>query len=322
MVNATIYAFFCFHTEFGEISCCEGRTLEIFKGRSTMAKKKKFDFEPYEEYKNCFVNAAARDWLNDEKSVSHYMPYHRLESWIDKSAMTFVSPSKWEDPFEKIYLDTALLNFPSQKSYTPPQIVCLCFTKNLFKDSVAFWNSFKNNESTQLVRVVLNFKKMVNQLINSLKKRKMKIYIAAVDYLQQQKNMISTNKNAFVKHILDNSSSVGDAESFYMKMLSCKRKAFAFEKEIRIMLVSQNRTRNIGLDVDGCYPVKIDFHSIVQKIWLEPIRIPTGWVSEDLAKERLKKMQDKIQQSPLYEKRKKCTEIDFSQILTTKKERV
>lgn len=285
---------------------------------TAMAEKKIFDFEPYLEYKNCFVNTAAHDWLKKGKSVSHYMPYHRLESWIDKSVMTFVSPSRWEDPFEKIYLDATLLNFSPQKSYTPPQIVCLCFTKNSFKDSVAFWNSFKSDEYTQLVRVEFDFKKMVEQLINSLDKRKMKIYIVAVDYLQQQKNIISKNKNVFVKYIFDNSSNVGDAESFYMKMLSCKRKAFAFEKEIRIMLVPQNRTRNIDLDVDGCYPVKIDFLSIVQKIWLEPIRIPAGWVSEDFAKDRLKKLQDKIQQSPLYEKRKKCTEIDFSQVFKAK----
>lgn len=284
-----------------------------------MTEKKIFDFEPYPEYKNCFVNTAAYDWLKKGKSVSHYMPYHRLERWIDKSVMTFVSPSRWEDPFEKIYLDTTLLNFSPKKSYTPPQIVCLCFTKNSFKDSVAFWNSFKSDEYTQLVRVEFDFKKLVEQLINSLEKKKMKIYIAAVDYLQQQKNIISKNKKAFVKYIFDNSSNVGDAESFYMKMLSCKRKAFAFEKEIRIMLVSQNNTRKNVLDKDDCYPVKMDFLPIVQKIWLEPVRLPAGWVSEDFVKDRLKKMQDKIQQSLLYEKRKKCAEIDFSQVFSTKK---
>ena len=284
-----------------------------------MAKKIFLDFKPYPRYKNCFVNNEACDWLEKENStVSHYMPYTRLEEWVEKSVMTFVSPSKWDDPFEKIYLGSTLLNLPLLKKYTSPQIACLCFTKKQFKDSVAFWNSFKTDESTQLVRVQFDLKKLVNQLAKILEKKKLNIYIAAVDYSLLQNSI--KNKKKFISCIIEKSQNKEiDAESFYMKMLSCKRKAFAFEEEIRIMLVPQTQIRKNILDKDDCYLVKMDFQPIVQKIWLEPIRLPAGWVSEDFAKERIKKLQDKIQQSQLYEKQQKCSEIDFSKILTTKK---
>lgn len=281
-----------------------------------MAKKTFLDFEPYPKYKNCFVNSEVMAMLKSGDSICHYMPYSRLEDWINNLVMTFVSPSRWEDPFEKIYLHTTLLNLPNEKEYHPPRMACLCFTKSSFKDSAAFWKSFKINESTQLVRVIFDFKLMMAQLVKALEKQKMnvKIYVAAIDYSLSQESILDPKD--LIKHIKKKSRSHQiEAESLYLKMLSCKRKAFDFENEIRVFLVPQNG--EIKFNRNGCFEVKeMNYRSIIKKVWLEPIRLPMGWVSEDFAKESLKKIRGKIHQSRLYDKQQKCKKIDWLQITT------
>ena len=263
------------------------------------------------KYKNCFVNNKAVDLLKKQGTIiCRYMPYSRLEKWINESIMTFVSPNRWNDPFEKIYLNTIIANSSLKINYKPPHIASLCFSKSLFKDSVAFWNNFKTDDSSQLVRVEFDFKKMMVQLIKSLEKYDMHIYIVAVDYSLQQK--IIKNKNEFVKNILRYSGDEIDAESLYIKMLSYKRKAFSFENEVRVILVPQEK---IDFDKNECFIVDcLDYKTIIENIWLEPIRLPSGWISEDSIKERLPKFKKKIYQSPLYDEQKKCMKIDLDQL--------
>ena len=282
-----------------------------------MAGTKNTDFEQFENYKNCFVNAKAKKWLQSEETViSHYMPYVRLEQWINDSIMTFVSPSKWSDPFEKIYLNTALINLPSQKKYTPPRIACICFTKSQYKDSVAFWKNFKPDELTQLVRVEFSFRKTLDQIIKVLKDYNMKLYVVAVDYRLQQKTI--KNEISFIRHIKDNSRKI-DGESLFVKLLSYKRKSYSYEREIRTILVPQKG--KIPFDDRKCFTVDgFDYESIVENVWLEPVQLPSGWVSKETAKERLNVAADKIKQSFLYEEQKACEKIDWRKISKTKKD--
>ena len=231
--------------------------------------------------------------------------------------MTFVSPSKWSDPFEKKYLDTVLTNLPSyEKKYTPPRIACICFTKSQYKDSVAFWKKFKPDESTQLVRVEFSFKKMLDQIIELLKNYSMKLYVVAMDYSLQQKKI--KNEIDFVTHIKNNSKKI-DGESLFIKLLSYKRKSYSYEREIRMILVPQKR--KIPFDDRKCFSIDgFNYESIIKNVWLEPIRLPSGWVSKDAAKERLNVIEDKINQSFLYEEQEACKKIDWRKISKIKKD--
>ena len=276
-----------------------------------MAKKTYLDFNTYAKYSNCFVNSEAVELLKKEGSViCRYMPYSRLEKWIKESIMTFVSPNRWDDPFEKIYLNTILTNSSLRIRYKPPRIASLCFSKSLFKDSVAFWNNFKTSDSEQLVRVEFNFKKMMIQLIKLLEQYDMHIYVVAVNYSLQQK--IIKNKEEFVNRILRSHGNEVDAEFLYIKILSYKRKAFSFENEVRVILVPQKK---IEFDKNECFVVEgMDYNAIIENIWLEPIRLPSGWISEDSVRERLPKFKKKINQSPLYDEQEKCKKIDLEQL--------
>ncbi|WP_407442176.1 hypothetical protein [Fibrobacter sp.] len=276
-----------------------------------MAEKKDVFFEQFENCSNCFVNAKAKKLLQkDDALVCHYMSCARLENWIKNSIMTFVSPYKWSDPFEKIYLSTVLKNLPSQKKYTPPRIACLCFTKSQYKDSVAFWRIFKPDELTQLVRVEFYFKELLIQLIKLLKKNNLKIYVIGVDYSLTQEKI--KDKSEFIKHILDHHNvNKIDAESLYIEMFSYKRKAFAYENEIRMILVPLEK-KSIQFDENGCFVAKgFNYKSIVKKMWLEPVRLPSGWTSVGLLKEHLEGFENKIGQSILYKEQKKCEFIDW-----------
>lgn len=275
-----------------------------------MAETKNTDFTQFENYRNCFVNAEAKKWLQKKDVICHYMPYARLECWISNSIMTFVSPNKWSDPFEKIYLSTNLKNLPSSKKYVPPHIACLCFTTAQYKNSVAFWRIFKPDDFTQMVRVEFSFKDILIQINKLLEKYNLKSYVIGIDYsLTQEK--IKDKKN-FINHILEHHDvNKIDAESLYIEMLSYKRKAFAYENEIRVILVPTERNM-IQFDENGCFTVDgFDYKSAIRKIWLEPVCLPSGWFSKDVVKERLKIGENKIGQSILYKEQKKCECIDF-----------
>lgn len=93
-------------------------------------------------------------------------------------------------------------------------------------------------------------------------------------------------------------------------MLSYKRKAFSYEKEIRIILVPKNE--NFSFDKEGCLKIgKIDYSVIVKRIWLEPVPTPPGWLTEDSAKRKLGKLGEITHQSVLYERGSVCKKIDL-----------
>lgn len=274
--------------------------------------KADLDFEQYGANKNCFINKKAKKLLDSkekESVVCRYMPYVRLEEWIGKSILTFVSPNKWEDPFEKIYLGTTIKNLPQQEIYKPRSIACLCFTKSSFRNSVAFWNTYKSSDFAQLVRVEFDFKQMIDHLMKSIKDNKMdvNVYISAVDYSLNQEFI--KNKEDFIKSIMERSTQ-NNGVSLYIKMLLHKRKAFAFENEIRVFIVPQNDV-DIFDEKNVCVVKNFNYNSVIKKIWLEPIRLPPGWVTEDFAQERFKRMKIKIRQSLLYEKCPKCKVVDL-----------
>ena len=110
---------FVFQTEIGN-PCRTERTPEV-EAETTMAgTKKKFipmSFERYGSFKNCYINKKVANWLKLQNPiVSRYMLYSNFKGAAEKSHLTFVSPDKWVDPFEKIYLNTKLKNFPSNKN--------------------------------------------------------------------------------------------------------------------------------------------------------------------------------------------------------------
>ncbi len=72
----------------------------------------------------------ALNW--DHPKVYRYMPFSKAQEIINEDELTFVSPQKWDDPYEKRYYKV------KQKSM--PSLACLCLTTSQSENAFAFWN--------------------------------------------------------------------------------------------------------------------------------------------------------------------------------------
>lgn len=289
-----------------------------------MAAKKKnakltfMSFKPLRGKKNCFVNVEAEKLLEKKTIVSRYMPYARFLQSVRSRQLVFISPEMWTDPFEKIYLESNISNGETSISFTSKQVACLCFTKHRFGNSDAFWKTFKTNVSQQLVRVEFNIMNVIEQICSLLKGMNVNVYVSVMNY-RLNCNEIK-NPKKFIPKIEENVDNTTDLEKLYVKMLSYKRMAFAYEKEIRIFIVAKN-----DICKENLFSLKkMAYEKAIEKIWLEPL--PSDWVSPKKAKEELedvsKILSDKIGRSSLFKKCDSCGEINLLNIFDSQTEKL
>ncbi len=260
-------------------------------------------FERYGDFDNCYANEDALRLLNKTTSVvSRYIPYSRLKEAVAETKLVFLSPEKWSDPFEKIYLRTKYYGISEGEIYEPPQIACLCFTTQKFRNSVALWKCFKTDMNQQLVRVEFYLNNFVKQIC-SLQKE-VNVYVSVINY-KLDANTIKSGCD-FIRKITENIDDHTNLEELYIKSLSYKRKSFEYEREIRIFLIPKNQK---SLDIDGgVFCMKnFDYKNAVKSIWVEPL--PPGWILFDRARDELKFLASKISRSNLYKQQEPCKEI-------------
>lgn len=280
----------------------------------TKNEKCSMDFVPFDGLKNCFVNKnkdrMTMKWFDrPDPTISRYMPYITFKKSVNDNCLLFVSPEKWTDPFEKIYLHAHLSGFPNIKDFIPPKVACLCFTRHLTGNSDAFWKSFKKDINQQLVRVEFSLKSLLVQLCSKLKN--IHIYVSAIDYsLEQQK---IKQPSLFLPSIINlNDNKKIDQEELFIKMLSYKRMSYEYENEIRIFLVP-NGNKEIQFQDNGVFRIKeFDYAAAVKKVWIEPF--PSGWITKAKAKEQMPLLSSRINRSGIYKTQKPCEQILFSDL--------
>jgi len=314
-INATTRVLFCilaknlmrFLVEGAKLQWCNTMEAEMATEKNDI-----MSFWRYGNLKNCFVND---EWLKRDHVVSHYMPYFRFKEAVQKPKpyLLFISPEKWDDPFEKIYLHTHFSGFPGHKLYEPPKLYCLCFTKQKVKNSDAFWKCFKSDTNQQLVRVEFSLSALIKQICSLAKD--FNVYVSLVDY-RLQRDVIK-NYSDFVVNVVDEIDEKTNLEELYIKMLSYKRSVYDYEQELRIFLVPKENKHNIK--DEHYYKIEnFDYASVVKKVWLEPF--PSGWVTKKKMQEDLICLSDRIVQSSIYKNQKPCDEIKYSGLNFQKKE--
>lgn len=281
------------------------RDSDISKPRLAM------HFEKIKGFKNCYANQKALEFLTKKQVISRYTTYHRFKELVEGNKIAFFSPDRWEDPFEKVYFNTKIRISSNNKPCKPPQIVCLCFTKCQYENSAAFWKNFKTNENERLVRIEFYFEKLVCQISELLKNRNLGLYISVVDYSLNEESI--KKESFFVQEIKErmDATDISSVEKIYVSMLSYKRKPFRFEKEIRFFIIpTKGYFRKDEFEYGIFEFEEFKYSNIVKRAFLEPIRLPSGWVSIETAKEEM--IGIPVEESKLYTNRKKCEEIDFT----------
>ncbi len=171
-----------------------------------------------------------------------YIPLSRFIEMLEEKAIAFVNPKKWLDPYERLYLNT---DFSSLGYSKPGYIFCLC-GRNSTDNEEASWKVYSNGGET-LIRVKFNIAKLFPIINEYAQENNCKVYYARVKYdLSANKiRNISKDKNLYDKYI---TKSFDDKK--YIRLLSLKRPAFEYEKELRLFIVFQRKpTHNYKDDV-------------------------------------------------------------------------
>ena len=192
--------------------------------------------------------------------VNRYMPLSRLITEIQDNTLNFISPLLWQDPFERVFYQEKLAI--KDKQY---DIRCICSTYDYVENEEAAWN--RNNNEDTVVRVSFDFDKFCKMLNNIGQRYSCAFYISIADYSQSKDNLIIQNIKTPYKSIED-----------YIKIMSLKRKAFAYENEMRIFAVFEISQSPVGKVV----PFNIspfDYEDVIYQITLPPM-LPTKQQNE------------------------------------------
>lgn len=163
--------------------------------------------------------------------IHRFMKFNYLKKSLNSNSVSlvFISPDKWLDPFEHLL-------YNAQKPLT-----CMCCTYERTEAEEAAWNRSKF-ENDPFVRVSFDYNKFCDFLSTYGSQNNVSFYVTVANY----SNSIEQIRNAQKLPV-----PTSDA---YVNLLSLKRKAFAYENELRIFAIG-GKTNNGLLEVKlNCKP--------------------------------------------------------------------
>lgn len=205
--------------------------------------------------------------------------FQYAEQLMKDKILHLSSPLAWEDPFEYIfYQEPYIVN--GKKYY----IACLCMSYESYENEEIVWKSYdKQIGSTKIENRMVRLSINVEKLCKSLAKNFTYVYVKEVDYSKTRKEIV----NEFKAKMDASLSSIDEI----VDMLTMKRRAFAYEKEVRIIVVSEHKIK-----FNKNYkPVKLD-KNIVHNVLLSPLS-PKGFKLNDSSEcKRYHNAQEEIMQ--------------------------
>ena len=189
--------------------------------------------------------------LKSKKGLSlfRYMNASHLLSDLKEQKLSFVSPYLWDDPFEKLFFEQRGVSICNIRYF----IRCICFTYDWIESEEASWNRFSDTQ--EIVRVEYDYETLCTLLSKELKS---KFYFSVMDYSMPRADIVQLH-NQYIRGVWC-PSSIGE----YLNVLSLKRKAFSYENEIRLFMVSDSPFSDDVVRIDSsllkmtsvCFPPK------------------------------------------------------------------
>lgn len=219
-----------------------------------------------------FLGSLLLNW--DNPIIYRFTSYSLLKEIFKKKQIVFLSPKKWEDPFETRYLDADAIE--NGKRVVLPYIACLCFKMSKNDNSAAFWDAAKT-DGDFFVRISFDLFQLCSALEKFAGRTNARIYVCAANYNYSVDDLKNAHTNESIMK--------GSLEESYVRLMSLKRKAYKYENELRIFVVwdSENKHKefekykNEGLIRISCSPKQI-----IKKIMLESEMFSKEHVAIDL----------------------------------------
>lgn len=162
-------------------------------------------------------------------NLHRYMRISNLAEIIKNGKIRFDSPLRWNDPFEFLfYVPRAKIG---GKEYS---VACGCFTWDSIDNEESLWNVHGQDgdlvDDSTTIRVSFHLDKLCKRLAEC--NPNVLFYVSDIDYSLSRKEIIGRYSAIPDKEVY---SDIGE----YIHNLSLKRKAFAYENEIRIFAVCE-----------------------------------------------------------------------------------
>ena len=196
--------------------------------------------------------------ITDKSNLYHYIPIRRVMQNLDCTtpSMVFINPELWKDVYEKKLFEAALKMCNSIK-----HIYCLCTTYAFANNIEAMWLRNSSPLQTQ-VRLSINFKKWINYLDSFSNNKDVDIYVSLVDYSLDQKDI-----DKVVSHLKNSVTLPDDCVS----AMSLKRKAFAYECEVRIFIITKSDKTHHYESLRDLFTMPFqNFRDIITSVQLPP----------------------------------------------------
>lgn len=199
---------------------------------------------------------------NRDKLLFRVMPLDRVIEILNDEQWAFVSPTLWNDPFEKAFLEaeynhsgkTFFLPIKPAKENNEVQyrLFSVCFTET--PESEAFWKTYApNGDGVRITVKASALKKALSGL------RDYDVYIGKALY-EDYDELYKFKKNAAFWRELKS----GTINTTQLELMLKKRKPFEYENEIRILLLRKKPMKNSVAKVkikntkELIYAIKLD----------------------------------------------------------------
>ncbi|MBX3678046.1 MAG: hypothetical protein KF853_13595 [Rhodocyclaceae bacterium] len=189
----------------------------------------------------------------ESKYLFRILSFDYLVEWFETNKLPLLSPSLWEDPFEKALMKSV---FPDdqQLEYQKGRMYGLCFSLDGISD--ALWRIY--SPSQHGVRIKTTASQLAHVMSNSPELAAGQTYIGQVEYV---------GTKALMTHAQDIRSrlvATGDTSAVAETML-LKRQPFRHEREVRVLHLAKDS----GTEQDLLY-FEADPHTVIKSILIDP----------------------------------------------------
>lgn len=207
-----------------------------------------------------------RKTVNPKCLLKYIQTDYFIESLAEKT-LYLSSPSKWDDPFETKYMDSLdLIKDQCEKDKETLKnfsVFATCFKRkdnNKESNEHVGWNSYLH-EGESVVRLEIDTYKLCDALLDSHFENGT-LYLSSMNY-QERKNIVKPTK---IGYDISKESNDYRLQDLYIKNFSLKQKAYEYEDEIRLSLISDNCHIE-----DHVLLNNFDWNKVIISITLQPL---------------------------------------------------
>lgn len=198
-------------------------------------------------YLNKSNQNAIDKFCEENEYIYRFLPLERLLETLQTSRITFVSPKKWNDPFDNFLFRQELQNDNNFLN----KLFVLCFTQN--SHSQAYWKTYAPEGYCVRLRI------KSSELLSLLNNDKLTVILGKMKYLNETKIVEELQQTIGLKKAIEKDR-INDT---FIKTFLLKRRPFKYEEESRIIVQSK-------ANESGLRRLPINIKKVIKDIYLDP----------------------------------------------------